>query len=125
MSIGNRLKQVRESLSLDRKKMAALVEMKLSGYSKYEKEMNFPSIKVLNILASKLDISMDWMLFGRGPAYFKEKAPPAEGEQTILERLEKMMEADAEVNAMIGALVSSPVTKHQFLAEYHRLKSRE
>ncbi|MCP4214492.1 MAG: helix-turn-helix transcriptional regulator, partial [bacterium] len=75
-NIAGRLKQIRESLKLNREKMGKFLGVSDSAYSKNELGQTVPGRGGLRILFTKLGISMDWFLFGEGPKYFKEKIEP-------------------------------------------------
>ncbi|MCP4217718.1 MAG: helix-turn-helix transcriptional regulator [bacterium] len=134
VNIGARLKQIRESLALDREKMARLLGIRKSGYCKNERGESMPRFKSLYIIAVRLGIAMDWFLLGRGPVYFKDvvkeaekkevKEPPAPRPISSAERMGKRIESDADVNEMVSALLEVPMVKHQLLADFQRCKSQ-
>jgi transcriptional regulator with XRE-family HTH domain len=85
--IGSRLTTLREQLDYSREEMAANCEVSESAYAKNERGDHLPKLDTLENLVNKFDASMDWLLFDRGPLFFKEKIrqeqqePPEEKSQ--------------------------------------------
>lgn len=71
---GARLKKLRKHLNCDMKQMASRLGIVTNTYYKNENGLSLPSLITLKRLADDFDLSMDWLLFGRGPMFFKEKA---------------------------------------------------
>jgi transcriptional regulator with XRE-family HTH domain len=86
-----RLKQLRRSLSYTGEEMAARMGVSEGAYRKYEGGIRFPSPPGLRRLARKIDVSMDWLLFEKGPMYYSGKSPNQELEREI-ERLKGQLE---------------------------------
>jgi transcriptional regulator with XRE-family HTH domain len=72
--VGARLKKLRKHLNFDMKQMASRLGIVTNTYYKNENGLNLPSLIILKRLVDDFDLSMDWLLFGRGPMFFKEKA---------------------------------------------------
>lgn len=58
----NRFKKLREEKELTQKKLAALLNMSQTGYSKYETGENDIPTKILIQLAQIYDVSIDYLL---------------------------------------------------------------
>lgn len=71
--VGARLEQLRLSLHLSKDEMAVHLNMTRNGYTKNERGLHLPALPSLLILSKNFDISMDWLLFEKGPVHFKEK----------------------------------------------------
>jgi transcriptional regulator with XRE-family HTH domain len=68
-----KLKKLREQWGYGLKGMAAYLGISREGYSKNENGETFPGTKTLFRLSKDHDISMDWLMFDKGPMHFKEK----------------------------------------------------
>jgi transcriptional regulator with XRE-family HTH domain len=71
---GVRLKKLRKHVNCDKKQMASRLGIVTNTYYKNESGLNLPSLTTLKRLVDDFDLSMDWLLFGRGSMFFKEKA---------------------------------------------------
>jgi transcriptional regulator with XRE-family HTH domain len=71
---GARLKKLRKHVNCDMKQMASRLGIVKNTYYKNENGVNLPSLTTLKRLVDDFDLSMDWLLFGRGPMFYKEKA---------------------------------------------------
>ena len=70
---GARLKKLRKHLNCDMKHMASRLGIVTNTYYKNENGLSLPSLITLKRLADDFDLSMDWLLFGREPMFYKEK----------------------------------------------------
>lgn len=66
MSINQRFKKILFTLNKNSTELADTLELRQSTISKTMKGTTTPSAKVLIPLGEKLDISIDWLLFGDG-----------------------------------------------------------
>jgi quercetin dioxygenase-like cupin family protein/DNA-binding XRE family transcriptional regulator len=78
--LGPRLRLVRESRALSVRELARRVGCSASLISQVERGLSVPSVGVLYSLASELDCSLDFLLFGTGA----EAAPTAAGSGAAL-----------------------------------------
>ena len=85
---GMRLKQIRNSLSYTQGRMAAFLGISRDSYAKKENGEIYPGYGVMNKLAEDYNISMDWLLSGRGPMHFDDKKEAPEEEKVELEDAE-------------------------------------
>lgn len=72
-AVAVRLKTVREQAGCTMREMAVRLHITSGAYSKNERGLNFPGLDTLRCLARDFDVSMDWLLFEKGPMYNKEK----------------------------------------------------
>lgn len=57
----------------DRRQMASWMGLSDSAYYKNETAQSFPQIPTLHRLVHERGISLDWLFFGKGPMYLKDK----------------------------------------------------
>ncbi|UCH95726.1 MAG: helix-turn-helix transcriptional regulator [Candidatus Aminicenantes bacterium] len=62
--------KLREQAGLSTREMAARMGMTHGGYSKNERGINFPGLDTLQRLSRDFDISMDWLIFNKGPMHY-------------------------------------------------------
>jgi len=67
MTLGTRLKQLREERNITRKELSNLMNITYSSLSKYETNERFPEKELLVRLADYFDVSLDYLL-GRSNA---------------------------------------------------------
>jgi transcriptional regulator with XRE-family HTH domain len=80
--IGARLEGLRRQLDFTRDEMAVHFSLTRNGYAKNERGDTFPGLDTLFRLSKNYDISMDWLIFDKGPMAYREKeavvVPPPE-----------------------------------------------
>ncbi|MCP5108961.1 MAG: helix-turn-helix transcriptional regulator [bacterium] len=141
-AVGLKLKVLREQWRYERKKMADYLGITRVGYSNNEKGVSFPGIKTLFLLAEEHDISMDWLIFNKGPMNFKEKEKMKTMENELAkerevvgklrvekERLEKELEAKnavmdmtPEMKELMEYMKQIPFLYHEVLAGFQEFK---
>lgn len=140
-----RLKEIRNKLSLTQEKMAVQMGVSYSSYIKYERGMRFPSLPGLRKLALESDVSMDWLIFGKGPMFYSGKRLNAELDQlqeqleqtrlyietlkaehqNELENQAQQMALEPELQELIDGMKQDDVLYHEILATFSRLKREE
>ncbi|MCP5054447.1 MAG: helix-turn-helix transcriptional regulator [bacterium] len=93
--VGSRLKLLRKQLGYDQDQMGSRLGVTRSGYFKNENGRAFPGIDTMHRLKTDLDISMDWLIFGRGPMHYTEVQRMQEAE-TRAGSLQKELEQARE-----------------------------
>jgi transcriptional regulator with XRE-family HTH domain len=114
--IGLRLQEVRQQTGLSAREMAVRLKVTTGGYTKNEGGLSIPNIDSLRHLTLDFDISMDWLLFNKGPRFFKKKTEREnELEQTVAEltRVEaalrnEIADRDREIVELKGKLPKTP-----------------
>lgn len=85
MTIGQRLKKLRESNKLGQKEIASILGMSDSGYSCYESDIRIPTTKNIIKLAKFYGVSSDYILG------LEQKCLNAKGISKRIEILEKQI----------------------------------
>ena len=140
---GGRLKKIREHLGISREDMARRLGLSWPAYYKNEAGISFPRAAVLKRLEKEYDISMDWLMFGKGTMYYKkeqERVASLEKElESIKKELENEREAAAvkereytskaagisitpELKALLDYMARVPLLHHELMAHFERFK---
>ena len=117
--IGDRLKKLRESLNYSRNRMAALLGITPNGYGKNESGISFPSIPTLKRLSKDLNISMDWLIFNRGPVHFQEIPPAVNTEE---EKKPDLVEIIPDIKELLDYMEQNQQFRYEVLAFFYRYK---
>jgi transcriptional regulator with XRE-family HTH domain len=118
-AIGSRLSQIRKLLKFNRKAMAARLSIGVGGYNKNEYGVTFPNLHTLKVLQKDLDISLDWLIFGKGPMYFKAKEEKTKDTGTEPENLSAAM---PDIKNMIEDMSKDPQLRYEVLGFYFRYR---
>ena len=106
--IAEKLENLREQFGYDRKGMAGHLELSRVGYGKNENGETYPGVKTLFLLSEGHDISIDWLMFDKGPMHFKEK--------------EKLEVLEKRVEELESELATEQESVHQLEQEKGRLE---
>lgn len=90
-AIGGRLIRLRQHLKYSLEEMARKLGLSKSGYYKNEGGLSFPGLETLDCLQRDYDISMDWLMFEKGPMHYQAKQP-----EPAPEKVEKKETLDLE-----------------------------
>ncbi|MCP5102573.1 MAG: helix-turn-helix transcriptional regulator [bacterium] len=117
---GLRLRAVREQLRFSPVEMAARMGIKTGGYYKNENGETFMGMRTMDRLQKDFDISMDWLIFNKGPMYFKEKHPGKKDGTTA----PGMENNTPEMKELFNQMEQDPRLRHEVLAYYYKYKER-
>jgi transcriptional regulator with XRE-family HTH domain len=140
--IASRLEAIRIEQKLTRPQMAEALNLSYNAYSKYERALNFPSLKYQAIIAKKFDISLDWLLLNKGLMHFSGIEKVLREKQMLKQEQEKsadvekqeelnkepvlspdaLMVTDTDIKEMIRFMEDNPLFKHQLLTYFYRFK---
>ncbi|MFC2155526.1 helix-turn-helix domain-containing protein [Acidobacteriota bacterium] len=109
-----RIKKVREDMGYSPGRMAELFGITRSGYVKYEAGHSYPRPQVMFILTRDFDISLDWLISGKGPMYYKEKEQPESKPEP-----EPVL---ADVRELFQLMESIPLLRYQVLTLFSQFK---
>lgn len=74
---------LRKELNLTKKQMAEKLEMTFGGYSKYERGEAIPGVRTLNIIINKFGVSVDWLIFDKGPKFIVDQSRVSQLEKEV------------------------------------------
>ena len=115
-NFSSRLTELRKSLHYSRGQMAAYFMVNRGTYRKYELGLMMPGFTSLYGVAVKLGVSLDWLVCGRGPVYFKE----------IQEKLEKQEVHETnppEITNLLDHMNRIPLFCNEILSYFYKLKA--
>jgi len=113
--IGYKLRQFREPLRYRSSEMADSIGAERTGYSKYEQGKAAPQLIVLYRLAEKFDVSLDWLIRGKGPVYYKQK----EAKESAAGPTKT-----SEINELLDHMEKIPLLHHEILAYFLKFKDK-
>lgn len=115
IAIGFRLKQMRKRIKYTQQKMGEIFGISRVYYAKQEIGDSFPSHHVLNKLGQRLNVSLDWLICGKGPMFFQDKTR---------EELESVRQGELKLSKEQRQLIEHmnrfPLLHHEVMAFYHR-----
>jgi len=106
--ISAKLKNLREQWDYERKEMADYLGLSRVGYGKNENGETYPGVKTLFLLSEDHDISIDWLMFDKGPMHLKDK--------------EKLEVLEKRVEELENELAKEHEKVHQLEQEKERLE---
>jgi len=116
--IGNKLRKFREPLRYRSSEMADCIGAERTGYSKYEQGKTPPKLIVLYKLAEKFDVSLDWLIRGKGPMYYKQKETKEPGARSAPAQTD-------EINELLDHMEKIPLLRHEILAFFLKFKDKQ
>lgn len=131
-TVAVKLKQFREKSGYSLTGMATHLGMTASGYNKNEHGENFPGIVTLQRLSELDGVSMDWLLFDKGPMYFQAKGGREEVLEQEVSALKRELEVVRErasaldnmpdVKALVDTMKRVPMLYHEILLHFQKFK---
>ena len=116
-NLGRRLRRVRKQLNYSLGEMAGKLGVSKSGYYKNEKGITFPGVLTLDHLQWAYDISMDWLIFNKGPVFYKEKLPELSPQETL--------DISSDVREMLEQMAHDRLLEHEVLAFFYKYKENK
>jgi transcriptional regulator with XRE-family HTH domain len=117
--IGQRIKALRGELKLSQDEMARLFGIVRTTYNRYERGEAYPGPQVLSMLADRFNVSVDWLVCGKGPMFYRQKAEP--------EKVPELEEVMDDVKEMLALMERIPLLRYKvltFLQEF-KLENRD
>jgi transcriptional regulator with XRE-family HTH domain len=105
---GTRLRKLRESMGMTQREFAAKMEFSNSAVSEFESMANKPGYTILAKLHSTFNISIDYILFGKGSPFIDDMDKRF-SEFDLGDRKESVME-------LLEQMEKSPIFMHNILA---------
>ncbi|MCP5107696.1 MAG: helix-turn-helix transcriptional regulator [bacterium] len=127
VEIGQRLKKLREQFKYSHEQMSGKLGLSKSGYFKNEGGIRFPGFKTLDLLQKNWDISMDWLIFNKGPVHYKEKMPePApQPEKVEVKETTGLEDIGPDVRELVEYMEQDHLLKHEVLLNFYKYKEKK
>ena len=119
---GRRLRQLRNHFNYSLDEMARKLGLSKSGYFKNEGGSSFPGLKTLDLLQRSYDISMDWLLFNKGPVNYTQKPSVQPPEEKLAERALKNI--SPELMQLVESMDRDPLLRAEMLVHYYRYREK-
>ena len=138
--IALRLRRIRSKHNLTVLEISKQLDMGPNAYRKYERAKNFLSRQSMILLVEKFGISLDWLLFNRGPMYYREiedalrenkerkeqeKEPKKQPEPQVKEPAvpeDAVIVTAPEIKELLQFMEGNPLFKHQLLTHFYNYK---
>jgi len=129
-----KLRKVRESLKYTQREMADYFGTEKTNYTRYESGKIFPGFIGLYYFANSSGISLDWLVFGKGPRYYKEKLEEETDDKQVIEEkkvIEEKEEAqpvpavkipEGEIKELLEYMERIPYLRHEILVSFYKFK---
>lgn len=118
--IGKRIRKIREHLKLEQEQMAARLDLHRNSIGQLERGFQLPSTHFLLKLHRQFNVSVEWVLFGRGAMLDKSRSG---GEEALGSAGSSgSVYIDPEVAEMLALMERVPLLKHFILGHYHQFK---
>ena len=119
--VGERLRTIREQLKHSPADMARRLGLSYSGYFKNESGITFPKVTTLHVLQDDFGISMDWLIFNKGPMHYKDRQQELRPEEkgTKTSRLEDRV---PEVQELLDHMEEDVLFRHKVLVYFYEYK---
>jgi len=114
--VGSRLKEIRQRLKMTQAQLGEKLGINGSAVAKHEKGICFPNGKMLDILATQYNVSMDYLLCGRGALFYEDK------DNSGSNRLKNMIKGDIELEELFSLVSSKSWVRHAVLSFFQRFK---
>jgi transcriptional regulator with XRE-family HTH domain len=108
----DQFKGVRSALKMTQQELADELDLVRASVAKHERGETFPGPGILNLLATRYDVSMDYLIADKGPVFFKKKKPVDIDED----------KKTREIQEMIDYMLEVPFFYHKVLGFYHQFK---
>lgn len=113
VTFGRRIKEVRRLLGIQGQDLARELGITSNTYYRNEGGQNIPDLMTFVNIAQRYNISLDWLLLGRGEAEYK--APVAE-EPALDETV------SGDIKEMVQYMQKIPSLRHELLMHFYKYK---
>jgi transcriptional regulator with XRE-family HTH domain len=114
--VGSRLKEIRQRLKMTQAQWGEKLGISGSAVAKHENGITFPTSKMLNILSSQYNVSMDYLLCGRGTLFHENQ------DNSNSNRLKNIVKGDIELEELFSLVSSMSWVRHAVLSYFQRFK---
>ena len=127
--IGKRIKEVRIKKNMTQKELAEASKIDATSISRYETGVQMPNLSTLAFIASSLETSLDYLVFGNGNEFKVYKKNSQSAEERIFEGIatlieEYVFECYDEYDGGTHIILSDNYNSYkQFIEQYKNLKN--
>ncbi len=114
--VGSRLREARLKLKMTQKQLGKELGINASAVAKYENGICFLNTKMLNIIATKYNVSIDYLVSGRGTLFYEDK------DNLDFNRIKNIIDEDKELEELFSMVSSMPLARHSVLSYFQRFK---
>jgi len=114
--VGLRLKELRRKLKMTQAQLGEKLGIKGTTLAKHENGICYPTGKMLNILSSQYNVSMDYLLCGQGTLFHENK------DNSNSNRLKNIIKGDIELEKLFSLVSSKSWVRHAVLSFFQRFK---
>jgi len=114
VTVSGRLMELRRSLHFSTTKMRENLKVSATTYNRYERGKMLPGFPALYFAAEKLGISLDWLVCGKGPIYYKDKEKKDSLQNLISGSSEE------EIKNFLEHMNRIPLLRHEILACFYK-----
>jgi len=131
----SRIIELRQKLGYSTKSMSNCLNASQTSYRRYEQGKILPAYPGLYSIAEKLGISLDWLVCGKGPVYYKEKETKDQSEEKkeTLQDLAKEKKETLqdllpgtpleEIKDLLGHMNRIPLLRHEIFTYFYKFKA--
>jgi len=112
--ISMRFKKMREELKTTQGELSTHMGVGRAGYAKYERGDTFPPLESLIVLPNTFDVSLDWLIAGKGPMLYKEKVKP--------EKTSELEDVMKDVKDLLVHMERIPLLRYKVLSFFQEFK---
>ncbi len=120
---GLRLRQLREGQDLSGKKMAEMLHIDRVSLLRHEAGQWLPEYPILQTISDTFNVSMDWLLFNKGPMFYNQKeleAKAAAAKQEAAEKHDCMKALKEEYRELLDYMEKFPVLRYELLLQFQK-----
>jgi len=119
--VGRQMLKLRKNLNCSSGEMARKLGLSKSGYYKNENGITFPRLDTLDLLQRDFDISMDWLIFNKGPMHYGERLLEKRDEKKFL----NLETVSSHVRELLEYMERDPLLQHEVLVHFYKYKERK
>ncbi|MCP4220381.1 MAG: helix-turn-helix domain-containing protein [bacterium] len=120
-AVSKRLEMLRNHLGLDTNTMAAKMKVAVSTYRTYKKGDYTPSPESLATLSNTTNVSLDWLLAGKGGMFFRDADRALEAEKQAVEKQKQTDTFERELEEMNQVMRRIPKVRYRMMAYYQEV----
>jgi len=117
-----KLRKVRESLKYTQRKMADYFGTEKTNYTRYENGKIFPGFIGLSYFANSSGISLDWLVCGKGPRYYKENLEKEKDDKEEAQPVPAVEIPEGEIKELLEYMERIPFLRHEILVFFYKFK---